>query len=85
MTVLFKIFYSLTYSHKAFEQAMGRVDRMNTPYQDLFYYVLRSNSEIDSAIWKSLMRKKSFNEKAYIKKTGIWPELTEGDTNAQNA
>lgn len=79
------IFYSLTYSHKAFEQAMGRVDRMNTPYQDLYYYVFRSNSEIDSAIWKSLMRKKSFNEKAYIKKTGIWPEPTEGDTNAQNA
>lgn len=64
------VFYSLPYSYKVFEQCMGRIDRMNTPYLDLYYYVLRNNSEIDRMIWKALVRKKSFNESAYIKKLG---------------
>lgn len=62
------LFYSLTYSYKAFEQSMGRIDRRNTPFGDLYYYVLRSQSEIDAAIWKTLRRKKQFNESAYYRK-----------------
>lgn len=65
------LFYSLTYSWKAFEQAQGRIDRMNTPYKDLYYWVLRGQSEIDKIIWHSLHRKKNFNETAYAKQIGF--------------
>src|SRR5690606_11744454 len=64
------LFYSLPYSWKAFHQSKGRIDRLNTKYVDLFYYILKSRSPIDNAIWKTLMTKKSFNEKTYERE--IW-------------
>lgn len=61
------MFYSLTYSYKNFEQALGRIDRLDTPFTDLDYYVLKSKSWIDEVVWKSLRSKKNFNEQNFAK------------------
>ena len=61
------IFYSQNYSYKVLKQAEGRIDRLNSPYRDLYYYHLKSKSGIDLAISKSLKQKKKFNEGSFIK------------------
>ena len=62
------IFYSQNYSYKSTVQAAGRIDRMNTPFHDLYYYHVRSHAPIDIAIHKALAQKKKFNETKYFKK-----------------
>lgn len=59
------VFYSLNYSWKVMEQCEGRIDRMNTPYTNLWYYFLESEAAIDQSIKTSLERKKKFNEKVF--------------------
>ena len=61
------IFYSQNYSYKVMAQAAGRIDRLNTPYTDLYYYHLKSRSGIDLAISKALKDKKKFNETRWVK------------------
>lgn len=66
------IFYSLNYSWKINEQSKGRIDRLNTPFRVLYYYLFRSMAQIDTSIWKAIMTKQDFNMNRYAKK--IWDE-----------
>lgn len=61
------VFFSQNYSYKILAQAFGRIDRLNTPFTDLYYYHLKSRSGIDLAISKALKEKKKFNEKRWCK------------------
>lgn len=60
------VFYSQNYSYKVMAQAAGRIDRLNTPYKELYYYHFRSRSGIDLAIYKALDQKKKFNERKFV-------------------
>lgn len=62
------LFYSLTYSYRVFHQAHGRVDRLNTPFTVLRYYVLMADVAIERAVKKALANKHSFNEVKFVKK-----------------
>lgn len=65
------VLYSLTYSYKNFMQCQGRIDRMNTDFVDLRYYLFVSNSVVDRGIRKSLDSKESFNERKYMRELGV--------------
>lgn len=60
------IFYSLNYSYKIMVQSAGRIDRMNTPFKDLYYYRLKSACPLDLAISRALKRKQNFNEHRFF-------------------
>lgn len=61
------VFFSQNYSYKIIEQASGRIDRLNTPFKELYYYHLKTRSGIDLAISKALSQKKKFNERKWAK------------------
>ena len=61
------IFFSQNYSYKVMVQASGRIDRLNTPFNDLYYYHLKSAASIDIAISRALNSKKKFNENKFVK------------------
>lgn len=56
------IFYSQNYSYRTLEQAKGRINRLNTPFIDLYFYMLKSKSNIDLAISQAIREKRKFNE-----------------------
>lgn len=61
------VFFSQNYSYKVMTQAAGRIDRLNTPFTDLWYYHLKTRSGIDLAISRALRDKKNFNESSFVK------------------
>lgn len=61
------IFFSQNYSYKIMEQSAGRIDRLNTPYLNLYYYHLKTRSGIDLAISRALREKKKFNTDRFVK------------------
>jgi hypothetical protein len=63
------IFFSQNPSYKISVQACGRIDRLNTPYRDLYFYHLVSDSVVDKLIQKTLRQKKDFNQTDYEKAT----------------
>lgn len=62
------VFFSENYSYKVMQQAAGRIDRLNTPFTELYYYHLKSKSGIDLAIARALKEKKKFNETKFAGK-----------------
>lgn len=64
------LFYSMNYSYRVMEQCEGRIDRLNTPFIDLEYYILSSRTKLDSDIYKTIQSKKKFNIAAWARKSG---------------
>lgn len=60
------VFFSQNYSYKIMQQSAGRIDRLNTPFRDLWYFHLKSRSGIDLAISKALKEKRNFNESKHM-------------------
>jgi hypothetical protein len=63
------VFYSRSYSYRMTEQAKGRIDRLDTPFTDLYYYVFGSSATLDEKIAETLFSKKNFNERDFVEKS----------------
>lgn len=61
------IFYSQNYSYKVMAQSAGRIDRLNTPFKDLYYYHLKSRAPIDISIARALSEKSDFNANKFVR------------------
>jgi hypothetical protein len=59
------VFWSRSYSYRMTEQAKGRIDRLDTPFTDLYYYVFGSAATLDEKIAETLFSKKNFNERQF--------------------
>lgn len=60
------LFYSANYSYRTMVQAAGRIDRLNTPFQDLYCYYLYSKTEVDNHLLTCYNEKRDFNDRKYI-------------------
>lgn len=63
------VYLSSNYSYKIMVQSAGRIDRMNTDFVDLYYYHLKTRSQIDRAIDRAIADKKKFNENKFFGNT----------------
>lgn len=59
------IFFSQSGSYRIMHQASGRIDRLNTPYLDLYYYHLKSRSSVDLSLARAYEERKDFNASAF--------------------
>ena len=79
------IFYSMNYSYKVMTQAKGRIDRCNSPFDELhYYYFISPDFEIDQEILNALTRKEKFNEEALANKHFIGYQEDEGSSFIEN-
>lgn len=60
------IFYSQNYSYKIQAQSEGRIDRLNTPFKELYYFHLISDAPIDKGIKRALRNKRNFTEQSFL-------------------
>ena len=65
------VFYSNNYSYRIMKQAAGRIDRMNSPFCTLYYYMLVTDSKIETSILSAIKDKKEFNEKNFSANFGV--------------
>ena len=68
------VMFSMTYSYKNFMQAQGRIDRLDSTYVKLYYYILASTAPIDLSIRKSLRSKKNFSESKAAREVQKWAD-----------
>ena len=61
------VFFSLHYSYRITVQAMGRISRLTTEYDHLYYYKIYTDSYIDRMILLAHKHKKKFNERSFSK------------------
>lgn len=59
-------FFSQNYSFRILQQSKGRIDRLNTPFKELYYYTFMSDTLIDKGIKSALKSKKNFNERDFV-------------------
>ena len=74
------LFYSLNYSYRIMEQSEGRINRVNTSFEKLYYVYLKSPASIDDAIERSIRSKKKFNERNWVESTcPNWNEISKNN------
>ena len=66
------LFFSLNYSYRIMDQSEGRINRVNTSFENLYYVYFKSPASIDDAISRSIKSKKKFNERNWV--TNICPD-----------
>lgn len=64
------MFFSLNYSFRVMDQSEGRINRINTPYQNLQYIYLKAPNSIDDAIMRAIKTKGKFNERIWVNSLG---------------
>ena len=66
-----ELFFSLNYSFRIMEQSEGRINRINTPFKTLNYYILISRDCIDDSVKQAVVNKGKFNERNWLEQMEI--------------